>query len=269
MPVVRETNRSRRLRAAHENDRYEFELHVTQTGNSEAVALLAVQSYMPPEMGELDNREIELEQLHADIWLAHVTYTRKRDDSNERPPADIPLVSFDTGGHVEHVTQAIATQKYDVPNAGTAPDYGDAIHVVNGQVQGVDIPAPALRVQYRFSAPASRITTSYVQKLAELTGSINDAPFKEWKAQELLFLAAHGDRRDSHWYDLTFHFEARKSQTNLQIAGVNINKKGHDYVWVAYETKVDPGSNLEVESPVGVYVQQIYPAKDFSELNIP
>lgn len=266
MAFIRETNQSRRIRDGEQQQR-EFSYIVYDVGNSEDVALAIVQASTPPELGELDQREIALEQLAFDVWQASVRYS-KADDQQQQDP-DIAIVSFDTGGRTEHVMEALETERYDIPGAGAAPDYGNRIEVHNGEVRGLDIVAPALRIEYTFTKHVSAVTTAYVKRLAEYTGSINSQPFKQFEAEELLFLGASGRRRDAQTFEITVSFEARATQNNLNIAGVSVDKRGHDYVWVSYVTATDSNSQLQVEKPQGVYRQRIYPKKDFANLEIP
>ncbi len=47
-----------------------------------------------------------------------------------------------------------------------------------------------------------------------------------------------------------------------------INKRGWDYLWVRYADVEDPTAKMLVQRPMAVYVEQVYPYRDFSGLGI-
>jgi hypothetical protein len=88
----------------------------------------------------------------------------------------------------------------------------------------------------------------------------------------VLFLGASGSQEwdsqkgDGPW-TLSFKFVASKNITGQTIGSIEgIEKKGHEYLWVRYESAVS-GSDL-VKKPKYVYVNTVYREGDFSGLGI-
>ena len=48
----------------------------------------------------------------------------------------------------------------------------------------------------------------------------------------------------------------------------DINKKGHEYLWMFYADAEDEESKSLVKTPVAYYVEQVYQESDFARLGI-
>ncbi|NBX72727.1 MAG: hypothetical protein EBQ89_00310, partial [Alphaproteobacteria bacterium] len=172
--------------------------------------------------GQPENRlhvdHYTLEYLGDDAWQLSVTYVKEgAEDSNQPDPLKRSR-SFDTSGGTAHYTQAIVKK---LPNDGgfdlgerrypvdSAPDQQGAIGVDGNSVNGVDVVVPALQWTETYDVPTAYITSTYIKQLSTLTGSVNDAAFRTFKAGEVLFLGASGaqewdsQKGDGPW-SLTF-----------------------------------------------------------------
>jgi hypothetical protein len=187
------------------------------------------------------------------------------------PQAGDSTFSFDTGGGTQHITQSIATLNKYI-SSGTPPDFKGAIGVTADNVEGVDITVPVYNFSETHYIDPDDVDDAYKGAIFNLTGKVNNAPFRGLAAGECLFLGASGSRRgrgaDDPW-EITYRFAGSPNRTGLSIGGISgINKKGWEYLWVRYQDTVDDLSNHLVKQPLAVYVEKVYEEGDFTTLGI-
>ena len=211
------------------------------------------------ESRSLTRREYSVEQVGYELWEATVIYARP--DSND---PELSSFTFDTSGGTTHITQSFATQGYgDDP-----PDFKGAIGVTKDSVEGVDIIIPSLKFSETHPIPAALVTTGYVATLAGLTGKVNNAPWRGFPAESVLFVGAQGQSQSDGIVSTTFSFEVGQNAT-LTIAGISgIDKTGFQYVWTRYEDHADEDVNLLIKQPKWVFVETVYQAANFGVLGI-
>lgn len=184
---------------------------------------------------------------------------------------DVPLVngySFDTTGRTVRITQSLETISESVPSGETARDFDGSINVSDGKVEGVDIPAPALKWS-RTVARAS-LTMGYVRTLKNATGKTNDAEFYGFPAYSLTYLGGVGQFSEGEGWTVTHHFEHEETQTDLPI-GANITvpeKRGTDYLWVYFKEVKDVGATDVVLRPIQANVERVLKTWNFATLEI-
>jgi hypothetical protein len=154
-----------------------------------------------------------------------------------------------------------------------APDFKKAIGVNGDQVEGVDITVPQFNLKIRRKWPLNFITTDYLLTLRDLTGSVNSNPWRGFERREVLFLGASGSVRSSDLtWDITYSFAIQKSiwpDDGVFIGDVGpIKKRGWDYLWVRYEDAVDEAAKVVIRKPVAVYVEKVYPERNFAALGV-
>lgn len=207
-------------------------------------------------------------------WQLTLNYQKEGADDPLEPEPLKRARSFDTGGGTSHMTQALDERRY-----GTgAPDQKKAIGVDDERVAGVDVVEPALQWSESYDVPAAYVTAAYIKTVSRLTGTTNDAEFRTFAAGEVLFVGCSGTQEwdekkgDGPW-TLTYKFiaspnagsgETLPALTVGDISGVV--KKGHEYLWVRYESAVD--SQTLIKKPRHVYVNRVYRESDFSQLGI-
>ena len=211
-----------------------------------------------------------LEYLGDDAWQLQVTYVKGGADDPQQPEQAVfkRARSFDTTGGTQHITQAAGERAY-----GTGvPAMGGAIGVDEDTVQGVDIVVPALQWSESYEVPSGYVSNGYMRILADLTGSVNTGSFRGFQAGEVLFMGAsgsqewHSDRGDGPW-SLSYKFVASPNATGLAVGTITgIEKKGHEYLWVRYESSVD--NNTLFKKPRHVYVNKVYRDGNFDLLGI-
>lgn len=232
---------------------------------------------------QLQAEAYSVDYLGDDAWHVEINYEKTGADDDDQSEPLKRSRSFDTSGGTSHITQAdggkINANGSTTTRSGTerrfppsAPSMDSAIGVDDNGVQGVDIVVPALTWTETYDVPSDYVTSSYIKSVAALTGTTNDASFRSFEAGEVLFLGASGsqewdsEKGDGPW-SLSFKFVASKNLTGQTIGSITgIEKKGHEYLWVRYESSVS-GSDL-VKKPKYVYVNTVYREGAFSGLGI-
>jgi hypothetical protein len=247
------------------------------------------QSYMFWEFpGQPQNRlqaeSYTLEYLGDQAWQLEVSYSKEGGESEEQRDPMKRSRSFDTGGGTQHVTQAIGSDAF--PNgeqrfhtgSPAAPNMFGAIGVDGDSVNGVDIIIPQLTWTESYDVPNQYVSTNYIKTVSSLTGTVNNAAFRTFAAGEVLFAGASGsqqwdsDKGDGPW-NLSYKFIASPNQGSgktlpaITVGAVtNVEKDGHDYLWVRYEDSV--ANDTLFKQPKFVYVNKVYRRADFSQLGL-
>ena len=103
----------------------------------------------------------------------------------------------------------------------------------------------------------------------DLTGRVNQAPFRSWAAGEILFEGAAGSKRGEEDWQITFHFAASRNKQNVKIGDITIpSKKGWEYLWVAYADVEQANEGVLVKHPLYAVVEKLYEDGDFTKLLI-
>lgn len=191
-------------------------------------------------------------------------------------------VAFDTTGATEHITSSFLSG-----NAGYQGEevytrtgetenivyFGGAINVDGETVHGVDVVVPQFNFTETWTMPAAWILDEYVERLYNLTGTINKERFRVFKQGECLFLGARCEMtRGATLASVTYQFAARPTRENFKVGNgdnaIEVSfKRGWDYLWVRYGTKVENNTTM-IRRPLSVHVNQIYELADFNGLAI-
>jgi hypothetical protein len=253
------------------------------TSTTDAAVASFVESNSDTTFDGMARRGIAVEQVAPAIWRATVSYT----PSELRPPSEYEgfLTTFSTNGGSETVLLARSQRRMalDSPVASDAIDHGLQIGVTeSGDVEGVQIVVPRFEFNETHYFPRSAMTPGYVETLAFMTGSVNQFQFRNFAAETVLFMGASGALRaaEQDW-ELTFSFSCSPNRTlsvgdligdpQNPFATNTIEKRGHDYLWLAYQKELTAQTNeygrVSVR-PIAAYVAQVYPRADFRFLQI-
>jgi hypothetical protein len=188
-------------------------------------------------------------------------------DSGE-PPESLLRIAYDSTGGTVRARASKATTSYPAPGR-TAPDYKNAIEVVGGEPQGVDVAIPALKMTFKYKWPKGVITLADVRQLASVTGKVNDNTWYGFAAGELLFLGVTGEIDIAVANEVEYNFVA-SANAELSIGSwiTGIVKQGHQHLWVAFEDFEDTSANRLVRRPLAAYVETIYGTTDFTAFGI-
>ena len=212
--------------------------------------------------------------LGDEAWQVTANYKKNgiEDDANRGPFQRSR--SFDTGGGTAHKTQAFSETVF-----GSGPSMNNAIGVTSDRVEGVDIVAPSLQWSEDYEVPDSYVTAAYIKQVAQLTGCVNNAQFKSFAAGEVLFVGCTGsqerdeDRGNGPW-KLSYKFVAApnagpgQTYDAITVGSMSVTKKGHEYMWVLYESDADSSTKTLLKKPKYVYVNRVYREQSFSGLGI-
>jgi hypothetical protein len=212
--------------------------------------------------------KLEIEYVDAEVVLQIQRLAETHLDAGES------RVTFSTTGGTARITTSLETvSSYkQAGDANPIPDFGQSIGVTReGDVQGVDIVVPALKLQISYRQPYATITDAYVRTLELMTGTVNNASWKGRAAGEVLFMGADGVQGTAVDPELTYQF-LRLPNISGQTIGdiVNVAKKGHEYLWVIFEDRIPGGGAAPFipKKPKYVKVERVYPTTDFSALGI-
>lgn len=194
------------------------------------------------------------------VWKGHARYVQFEDGSE---------YTFDTGGGTQKITQSITTINSYAPGGFTPPNFQGAIGVTEDRIEGTDITSPVFTFSETHQFDDATVTTAYKVLLFNLTGRVNDAPFKGLAAGECLFLGASGSKRGNELWSLSFRFAGSPNATGMTIGSITgIDKKGWEYLWIRYADFEDTSAFALVKRPIACYVESVYLEDDFSQLLI-
>ena len=179
---------------------------------------------------------------------------------------------FDMSGGTVRMYTSKNTTSYPAATR-TAPDFQGAIGVKSTgndtEPEGVDVVTPVLKLTATYRHPKNTIDLAYVNAVAGLSGRTNNAAFYGYAAGELLFLGCVGELIPNIPTEIRYEFAASKNVTGLSIGAIaGIAKKGHDYLWVAFEPDQDTAAKKLVQRPLAAYVERVYDQADFADLDI-
>ena len=238
--------------------------------SSDTTARAAAAVSAPETYDDLPRGSIKLDPVWVDTttgnghWVVTVRY-----GADSPIEAGDSVVSFETGGGTEHITQSRETISATAA-AGTAPDYKGAIGVTDDSVEGVDVTVPVYNWSETHYLAADTVDQAYRIAVANLTGMYNDAEFRGFPAGEVQFMGATGTKRDEEKWEITFRFAQSPNRTDIDIGGVITvpTKLGWHYLWVRYADTEDDTAKRIVKRPVAAYVERVSEAGDFGNLGI-
>lgn len=273
--TMRELQRSRTLEVQLRSGGLTLEFIVLGTYDEDD-AFVYVRANTPAYYGpvagvsRLQRQKIVVAPQGGAVWFATVTYgTPEQAETPSTPSPTDPLGidwSFDTTGQTQHITQSRSTPQKIKRGGGAADDLEGAIGVSKDGVQGTDIVVPKL--EFTVTRSYFYLTPEYLKKVSDLTGTVNDAEFFGFARGEVLFLGGQGQGSTGNFPRLTFRFARSKNRNNVYINDeIEIpEKKGWEYLWVAYEDAIG-GSSL-ISRPKAAYVEEVYEYTDFTQLGL-
>jgi len=139
----------------------------------------------------------------------------------------------------------------------------------NADFEGAPYRRPIGQFTILYKPLAAHADATYLKKVRNLVGTVNDAEFYGHEAGEVLFLGCDGQGMNETRMELTFNFEVRKnvtgqSITNLAGEQISYDADGHDYVWVRYAPVVD-GEETK-QNALAVVTEKLHPRGDLDEL---
>jgi len=193
-----------------------------------------------------------------------VTYgpPEKLPDNNN---ADEPEYELSTMAETIHLEKALAQEHFPA----SMNSAGLAIGVNGEQIDGVDVYVP--KGTYTESRYIQTLNAKFRTILFQLTGCVNDAPFKGFALGEVLFLGARARRRGYGVWKLEYQFSIQLSvaqSIDTEGGPQAFEKEGWHYLWLE-RGKIGAEDNSKVQHTIrAAHVAQVYPYGSFALLGI-
>lgn len=181
---------------------------------------------------------------------------------------------FSTIAESEHI-EAVRKNS-DQEHFPESKGVGQFIGVNGDRIDGVDTLVPKPR--YNETHERNTLDGPYRNILTDLSGSINDQPFKGFKTGEVLFLGAEASRRGFLPWTIRYEFlisldatfDVDIIQDDGSSATINVNKKGWTYFWVRHSQSGGAAGDRKIilHRIESVHLAKVYESKDFSTLGI-
>lgn len=251
-------------------------IYIVQGTESDAGVVLAVEATVPAFYFGRQFQSYRIEHLGDGVWEVYVTYgfTNGPGISGlDQDTTEYSTFRFSTKGGTQHITQSKSTVAKKAAAGKMPPDFKGAIGVQKDgdsiTVNGTDIVIPVYNWTEPFTMPLANLTTSYTLTVRNLTGKVNNATFRGFSAGEVLFMGADGGQKNINQAEIAFEFSAIENITGVSIPGLeNVDKKGHEYLWILYEEAKDDDAKFTPKRPKAVYVEKVYDSGNFGLLNI-
>jgi hypothetical protein len=290
---------SRKAARGDPTDKLEYVYYIDQVTDEAGVAATCASSIPTTDSNGLRLEKYEIDErinygLHRDkdVWRVLATY---RDPSFAIPVGTIPSprFTFDTTGGTAHKTQARKT--VGIYGDKASKNLKGAIGFDGKNIEGVDITVPVFKFSETYYMTDAEVDEAYKQVVFRATGTVNSDAFRGFEPGEVLFLGAVGARQGSKADDLweiTYNWAAMPNENNATVGEIGVGyltssvtggtankattpvaaeftgiaKEGWHYLWVQYADTDDGDVNSVVKTPIAVYVEQVYPYSDFSDL---
>jgi len=250
-----------------------------------STALLIVD---PLTGGNLWRGTIQIERDAWQKWDITVPYST----SAVKEVGDPPKVSFELTMQTTKVTHSLSwvdsnpvpgTRHYATtgyaPNpdgltpAPEAPDFKGTIGVnKDGKVEGCEILVPEFSWSETWRMDRANVESLAYRNILYAIGQapVNDAPFRDFAAGEVLFDGASDSAVDEYQSDVTFKFKASPNLVDLIIGDITVaSKPGWAYLDIHFAEELSVGTpQVLVAVPKYAYVHTVHYASDFSLLRI-
>ncbi len=245
-------------------------LHFLLTGtNSERTARVLAAGHSAAMYDALYRTGIAINEVGAMLWDVTVTYGAKK---NKELEAGDSSWSFDTTGGTKRITQTLEHISDYQPAGKGVIDNNGAIGVnENGDVEGMDVIDYSFKWQEKHNLLLADFSWTYTNILAAVTGKVNRAAFRGYAAGTVLFEGAAGGQsaKDPLLLEVTYNFRHSRDGVNLTAGDIaNINKGGHEYLWIQYDTTDDAVGKKLAKQPRQANIEEVYLDDDFSLLGI-
>lgn len=219
------------------------------------------------------------------LYKAECEFAYRSDDSNaiNDPDYIVPDIedddySYSTGGGTRHITHSYGTTSLHL-SGETARSFGNGIGWNGEGFDGLDVQCPHAEFSIDVSVPRRFFNQTYRLALANMTGGVNLAPWNGFPArcvqfkgvssrkQKFSYSGPRGEELYDWYWRASYAFEARPQET-VTFGGNTAVKGGFDHMWNLTDTVVDGYGNVGSQV-VQINIEQVYPAFNFSALQLP
>ncbi|GIW83216.1 MAG: hypothetical protein KatS3mg105_5023 [Gemmatales bacterium] len=241
---------------------------------NEVLALVKTNS--PRAVGTMFRQSMTADDLGAGCWDVTVNYalaepvsttdpstSPDQGSSGENQPGENtpigPAINVQVGHRTQKIYMSLHTvAKYKALNdLRPIPDHRKAIGVSRDGVDGVDIVVPEFTWSEQWKFSSIFITWRYLKVVADLVGRVNRKKFRTFDSESVMFMGAQVDASGTEETKITFNFRYEPNVKNIKINDdfPLIEKKGHQYLWVAYEDIIS--NNNILKRPRAVYIEEV------------
>lgn len=228
----------------------------------QSYAIGATSAYVSTAAGTLYRQDVKLQPRGYAAFLVTVPYGKLQSETGQY------TFDFDTGGATvnmktgkEHIS---SWDEVGQIGGGGIPNtfHNGAIGVTkDGDIEGVDIVIPALKLNVRFQHPQGVITMAQVKALAGITGTVNSRAFLTFDPGELLYVGSSGSDGSDTDASVSYGFVAIANAT-VDFGDIkSIIKKGHHYAWAEHQDGVEDG--VPVVTTIRAHVERVYEEVDW------
>ena len=214
-------------------------------------AKAAFEAYFALTFDGLEMQRYRLKQLAQELWHVDANYGQLITQSHS--------FRVRTTGATARITHGYSETRYGPGgNNSTVPQQDAALNVQDGRIEGHEkvIPSMELALTYRFDRTC--LTDAYIDRLENLTVTINAGAFGGRAAETLLFLGAELDQPATGKGSVNYNFLSGRHIQGLTLGQVTgISKKAHQFLWPLWETIDDTTANRNRKRIAGVYVNDV------------
>ena len=205
------------------------------------------------------------------IWIFTAHYHLPGQQISTR--SDDYVVNFDTTGGRARVFYSEETVMASTPPGQVPPIFNGGIGWDGSRFEGVDKIAPEYKWTETHYFPIETVDYSYRRMMRMMTGTVNDRPFRDMLAGEVMFLGVQGqtkrDTEEALVWEMRFSFHASPNLEDLVYGDcAPVNKAGHHYLWIYTAPQEDAGAKKVVGKPAAVFVERVYRETNFANIGI-
>lgn len=220
---------------------------------------------LPNTYNNKPRQSFTVEQVGNGLWTVTTIYAYTF-SSFVLPPGG-ESESFDTTGGTRRLTQSIRTVGRYAPETFDARNFGGAIGVGRNGVEGVDIRDNTYGFRVVRSVAESDVTDFFKALIYGLTSRVNTETFKGFPPGSVLFGGATGTQKSETEWEVVYNFLYSPNETDITVGDISgIDKLGWDYLWVLYGEAVDETAQAFIQTPISVYVEEVYKRGDLNAL---
>ncbi len=277
--TIIEQPKSGRLKAAGKGSTAElvYQLRGQATSNdalnlviATAPASVIVDGFVLAAIPEIDVDPTDgLGGYSARVHYKHSSQDSKNDAQDQQlNEVDDERTRFTFGSESQHITVAKTQRKY----GANSRDVGKVIGARADKAEepdGMDRDFPLSRIVVTRLYDPATVTNAWLKDRLDQLLTVNDAPWRSLPAESVRLASIEGDQRSDDLWELTFTFEYRENETNIDVGdGVVItDKKGWEYAWTMKVPQND-GNGKKIPKTEGGYVAVIYDKSDFTQLGV-
>lgn len=153
----------------------------------------------------------------------------------------------------------------------TSPDNGTLLNVQpDGTIEGIEVP----QMTYNFEETHNfaSVPDAYKVVLAQLVGTVNDAPFRIGAAGEVMLTGVSGSKSGDDFWKLRYRFQVIPNWVNQDVgpfSGVDsIDKNGWDYIEFFTRDKENTTSKRVEKKITGYKIHRVLRYSDYSLLGL-